>query len=164
MPRLIWVFAGPICHFVGFVMRRLICKQMTVLSKFQQLRVITQYFWHWWKVHSLLQDNLLEMDVEQCRLLLPIYQPVYLSLIENLLVKVQYPPDEIYDTWSAGKPYAWHRMLIFRTLNPLLSHRCGFEPSFGHVRQAKFCLLVVGCFSSGNLPFPPHLMINLAQN
>ena len=25
MPRLIWVFAGRICHFVGFVMRRLIC-------------------------------------------------------------------------------------------------------------------------------------------
>ena len=23
MPRLIWVFAGRICHFVGFVMRRL---------------------------------------------------------------------------------------------------------------------------------------------
>ena len=25
MPRLIWVFAGLSCHFVGFVMRRLIC-------------------------------------------------------------------------------------------------------------------------------------------
>ena len=25
MPRLIWVFAGRTCHFVGFVMRRLIC-------------------------------------------------------------------------------------------------------------------------------------------
>ena len=25
MPRLIWVFAGCTCHFVGFVMRRLIC-------------------------------------------------------------------------------------------------------------------------------------------
>ena len=25
VPRLIWVFAGPTCHFVGFVMRRLIC-------------------------------------------------------------------------------------------------------------------------------------------
>ena len=26
MPRLIWVFAGRICHFVGFVMRRLKCR------------------------------------------------------------------------------------------------------------------------------------------
>ena len=26
MPRLIWVFAGRICHFVGFVMRQLIWK------------------------------------------------------------------------------------------------------------------------------------------
>ena len=26
MPRLIWIFAGCTCHFVGFVMRRLICR------------------------------------------------------------------------------------------------------------------------------------------
>ena len=65
------------------------------------------------KTHVYFQDNLLEMGVEQCRQLLPIYQPVYLSLIENLLVKVQYPPDEIYDTWSAGRPY---RKFLLRTI------------------------------------------------
>ena len=29
MPRLIWVFAGCACHFVGFVMRWLICSQIS---------------------------------------------------------------------------------------------------------------------------------------
>ena len=28
MPRLIWVFAGRTCHFVGFVMRRLKCSAL----------------------------------------------------------------------------------------------------------------------------------------
>ena len=42
------------------------------------------------------------MDVEKCRQLLPLYQPVYLTLIENLLIKVQYPPDDVYESWSAG--------------------------------------------------------------
>ena len=31
MPRLIWVFAGRTCHFVGFVMRRLISVSMTTI-------------------------------------------------------------------------------------------------------------------------------------
>ena len=30
MPRLIWVFAGRTCHFVGFVMRRLVCFRLLV--------------------------------------------------------------------------------------------------------------------------------------
>ena len=29
----------------------------------------------------------------------------------------------------------WVRMLIFSTLNHLSSHRCGFEPSPGHMRD-----------------------------
>ena len=41
------------------------------------------------------------------------------------------------------------RSLIFNTLHRSSSHRCGFEPSLGHVRQAKFCLRVVKCFFSG---------------
>jgi hypothetical protein len=30
------------------------------------------------------------------------FQPVYLGLIENLLIKVQFPTEEVYETWSAG--------------------------------------------------------------
>ena len=37
----------------------------------------------------------------------------------------------------------WLRMLIFSALNCSSSHCCGFEPSSGHVRKAKFCLQVV---------------------
>ena len=31
-PRLIWVFAGRTCHFVGFVMRRLICGYVKIIN------------------------------------------------------------------------------------------------------------------------------------
>ena len=32
MPRLIWVFAGRTCHFVGFVTMRLICNKVNILT------------------------------------------------------------------------------------------------------------------------------------
>ena len=53
----------------------------------------------------------------------------------------------------------WLRSLIFNTLNHSSSHRCGFEPSSGHVRQAKFCLRVVRWFFLGiSLFAPPYEM------
>lgn len=39
---------------------------------------------------------------EKSCILLPILQPVYLSLVEILLVKVQYPNDSEYEPWCAG--------------------------------------------------------------
>ena len=49
--------------------------------------------------------------------------------------------------WSDAAPIAqWLRTLIFSTLNCSSSHCCGFEPSSGHVRQAKFWLWVVRWF------------------
>ena len=55
----------------------------------------------------------------------------------------------------------WLRQLIYSTLNRSSSHRCGFEPSSGHMGdKAKFCLQVVRWF----FPFFPHLMIDSAQN
>ena len=53
----------------------------------------------------------------------------------------------------------WLRPLIFSALNRSSSHRCGFEASSGHVRQAKFCLRVVRCFFFGDLSFSPHLRL-----
>ena len=43
MPRLIWVFAGRICHFVGFVMRRLIyrCPFTSVMI----VQIVISAFW-----------------------------------------------------------------------------------------------------------------------
>ena len=50
MPRLIWVFAGRTCHFVGFVMRRLKLRliRMKLISMYQnaQHMLLTQ-FWRW---------------------------------------------------------------------------------------------------------------------
>ena len=39
MPRLIWVFPGPTCHFVGFVMRRLIYMYDLSLSRWLEIRL-----------------------------------------------------------------------------------------------------------------------------
>ena len=47
----------------------------------------------------------------------------------------------------------WLKTLIFSALNCSLSHRCGFEPSSGHVRRAKFCLGAVRCFFWGSPVF-----------
>ena len=43
MPRLIWVFAGHPCHFVGFVMRRLKC-WLNIYCKFISGKLIQQCF------------------------------------------------------------------------------------------------------------------------
>ena len=60
--------------------------------------------WHSGFIWSifLLQDTLQDLPVDKYQQLLPLFQPTYLSLIENLLIKVQYPIDEVYDTWTAG--------------------------------------------------------------
>ena len=52
-----------------------------------------------------------------------------------------------------------HRSLIFSALNHSSFHRCGFEPSLGHVRQAKFCLWVVRWFFLWISRFHPTLRL-----
>ena len=66
---------------------------------------------------------------------------------------------------SGAAPVAeWLRQLIISELNLLSSQRCGFEPSSGHVEQAKFCLWVVRWFFfQEDLPFSPNLSIDMAQ-
>ena len=44
MPRLIWVFAGHTCHFVGFVMRRLISHYSMVKPHCSKFSTITNIF------------------------------------------------------------------------------------------------------------------------
>ena len=58
----------------------------------------------------------------------------------------------------------WLRQLSLSALNRWSSHRCGLKPSSGRVRQAKFCLRVVRYFFLRDLPFSPHLLIDLALN
>jgi len=42
-------------------------------------------------------------DTVQCQALLVVYTTVYMQLVEILLRKAQYPPDNEYNTWNAGK-------------------------------------------------------------
>lgn len=89
---------------------------------------MTFTFWY------ILQDNLQNLEAEQYQLLLPMFQPVYLGLIENLLIKVQFPPDEVYDTWSAEEKeqFRCYRQDIGDTMmyaysilrEPLLGYLC----------------------------------------
>ncbi|XP_069126278.1 importin-13-like [Argopecten irradians] len=85
-------------------------------------------FWY------LLQDDILDSEKERQQLLLPIFQPIYFSLIEILLVKVQYPTDEEYESWTAEEKeqFRCYRQDIGDTMmysfsilrEPLLGHLC----------------------------------------
>ena len=65
MPRLIWVFAGRTCHFVGFVMRRFISmkephsKQMTVNIVFQFVLTINIVLLVNWNCSLMNKENCL---------------------------------------------------------------------------------------------------------
>lgn len=54
-------------------------------------------FWY------VLQDEILESDSSKCQLLLPVIQPFFFSLVEVLLIKVQYPDDQSYSSWTADE-------------------------------------------------------------
>ena len=61
----------------------------------------------------------------------------------------------------------WLRPLIFSALNRSSSHRHEFEPSSGHVSQARFSLRGRGMgpvFFLRDLPCLSHLPIDSAQN
>ena len=91
MPRLIWVFAGRTCHFVGFVMRRLMCKCfsassflvfklcVSILGKF----VLHVLQWcHWCNISKVKPNN--TEALEGHYLLSLIYY--YLSLINYFII------------------------------------------------------------------------------
>ena len=54
MPRLIWVFAGRTCHFVGFVMRRLIFHTIVNLSCCFFVVVVVVFLFCFFSVSSFL--------------------------------------------------------------------------------------------------------------
>ncbi|KAK2156574.1 hypothetical protein LSH36_209g00066 [Paralvinella palmiformis] len=47
------------------------------------------------------QDDIKMRDTVQCQALLVVYTTVYMQLVEILLRKAQYPPDNEYNTWNA---------------------------------------------------------------
>ncbi|WAR23427.1 IPO13-like protein [Mya arenaria] len=105
----------------------------------EQCSSLTFTFWY------ILQDNLQDLPVEKYHQLLPMFQPVYLSLIENLLIKVQYPPDDLYSSWSAEEKeqFRCYRQDIGDTMmyaycilrEPLLGYLCNALASL--VRMEK---------------------------
>ena len=59
MPRLIWVFAGRTCHFVGFVMRRLISVTSFVFPgwRFLHVKAETDSSWKWMLYPFVIEDT-----------------------------------------------------------------------------------------------------------
>ncbi|XP_048762818.2 importin-13-like [Ostrea edulis] len=54
------------------------------------------FFTFWY----LLQDGIQDSPVERAKVLHQMFCPVFLSLIQTLLIKVQYPEEEEYNSWT----------------------------------------------------------------
>ena len=52
---------------------------------------------------SARQDDIVSSDQEEFQEYVRVFAPVYMHLVEVMLTKVQYPPDEEYSTWNAGR-------------------------------------------------------------
>ena len=66
---------------------------------------------------------------------------------------------------SLAAPVAeWLWPLNFSALNRSSSHRCGFEPSSGHMWDKPSFACRWSCEFSRDLPFSPHRAIDTAQN
>lgn len=49
---------------------------------------------------SGVQDDILSFDEDRQAVFLQVYRPVYFQLVDVLLCKCQYPPEEDYSSWS----------------------------------------------------------------
>ena len=72
MPRLIWVFAGPTCQFVGFVTRRLIYMYI--------------YIWHLFELTDMFWCLFLLKDGYKSKWLTAYYDPMMLQCALNPLI------------------------------------------------------------------------------
>ncbi|XP_064604586.1 importin-13-like [Liolophura sinensis] len=89
---------------------------------------LTFTFWY------ILQDDIVALEQDKYRTVLAVLQPIYLSLIEVLLVKVQHPQPSEFDSWSADEKEQFRcyrqdigdtMMYAFNILHePLLGHMC----------------------------------------
>ena len=48
------------------------------------------------------QDDIVTSDSSQFSRLSQMYLPLYMNLVDVLLLKLQYPPDAEYESWNAG--------------------------------------------------------------
>lgn len=96
---------------------------------------MTFTFWY------ILQDSLQDLEKEKYQMLLPLFQPLYFGLIENLLIKVQYPPDEIYCTWSCEEKeqFRCYRQDIGDTM--MYAYSILREPLLGYLCDALSALV-----------------------
>lgn len=67
----------------------------------------------------VMQDELFECESGELRDLVPIFQPLYYNLIQVLLVKVQYPEEEEFESWSKGENKC---ITFFRKEHALVVH------------------------------------------
>lgn len=58
-------------------------------------------FWY------MLQDELFECEEKEFKKLVPVFQPLYYTLIQVLLAKVQYPEEQEFESWSKDEQEAF---------------------------------------------------------
>jgi len=51
----------------------------------------------------LLQDEIVGCEREQYLMLFNLYLPVFMQLVNILLIKVRMPPDDEYNSWNGGR-------------------------------------------------------------
>ncbi|XP_078316554.1 importin-13-like [Crassostrea virginica] len=88
------------------------------------------FFTFWY----LLQDGIQDSPAEQSKILHPMFCPIFLSLIQTLLVKVQYPEEEDFNSWTKDEreEFRCYRQDIGDTMmysysilrEPLLGYMC----------------------------------------
>ncbi|XP_041359281.1 importin-13-like [Gigantopelta aegis] len=101
---------------------------------------LTFTFWY------ILQDEVGMVEVSKHQLLFPVFQPIYFSLMEVLVHKVQYPSETEYAGWSAEEKEQFRcyrqdigdtMMYAFNILKePLLGHMCNALAGFVNVKTA----------------------------
>ena len=153
MPRLIWVFAGHTNHFVGFVMRQLICEMLKQHDTNHVHSCITGDNTHQIPVENfeladsnyrglwIQIENFINPQGEK-----PNHPPLYCLVHKNILnffrhlaivshcgVEPHFVCKKKASSTEAAPVAEWLRMLIFSALNRSSSHRCWFEPGSGHM-------------------------------
>ena len=109
MPRLIWVFAGRKCHFVGFVIRWL-------MYRFQSCWMQRLSGWH-----SLSKDDFNRRDSE--------YQTLFVCFVSDFVIKSSVPS---HAWWSNNAPFTLEKNLAsndrnFHSLQKISCFKCLFR-------------------------------------
>lgn len=71
-------------------------------------------------LHACLQDEVIASEAAQYAILAQLYIPYYMSLVNILLQKVQYPSDKEYESWNSGTVLPFYFLIFKRKQEALI--------------------------------------------